>query len=105
LRVKLITIGLIEIIPHYRGEQNYDWDITSGVFRKPLENLPPEKAKELEKNAIKEFENVVTEKISTKILRNIFNDKGFGKDWDLLFQAQHFYHRASRASSSFLLLK
>jgi hypothetical protein len=89
LRCKLIERGLIDIMPHYRGEQKYGWDIKPGIFRPPLENLKNEDGKKLEKQAIQEFEKVITQQLGKNTLRNIFNNETFGKEWDLLFQAQH----------------
>lgn len=88
-RVKLFENGLNGFMPHYRGEQKYGWDILSGVFRPPFDKLNSEEGKQLEKLAIVEFENTIKNCIGDKILRNIFNHEKFGKEWDLLFQAQH----------------
>lgn len=88
-RVKLFENGLNGFMPHYRGEQKYGWDILSGVFRPPFDKLNSKEGKQLEKLAIAEFENTIKNTIGDKILRNIFNHEKFGKEWDLLFQAQH----------------
>ena len=88
-RVELIENGLNGFMPHYRGEQKFGWDILSGIFRPPLEKLSSEQGKELEQMAVKEFEETIKTNIGENILRNIFNQEKFGKQWDLLFQAQH----------------
>jgi len=76
-------------MPHYRGEQFYGWDISSGIFRPNLKSMDVEQGKILEKKAILEFERVITEKIGDRALRNIYNKTPYGHDWDLLFQSQH----------------
>jgi len=91
LRQKLSIVGLqiIDVMPHYRGEQKFGWDIRPGIFRPPLNITDPQIGKQLEKKAIHEFEKTITEKVGQKVLRDIFNKETHGKDWDLLFQAQH----------------
>jgi len=89
LRSELILRRIIEIMPHYRGEQNFGWDIRSGIFRPPLKITDPKVGKDLEQKAIQEFEKVIHEKVGAKALRDLFNREKYGKDWDLLFQAQH----------------
>lgn len=88
-RVKLYENELNGFMPHYRGEQKYGWDILSGVFRPPFDKLSSDEGKNLEKLAVTEFEDTIKTKIGDKVLRNIFNHEKYGKDWDLLFQAQH----------------
>jgi len=88
-RTELRANNLTSLMPHYRGEQKNGWDIVSGIFRSPLDKLSNSEGKNLEKLAIIEFENIITTKIGDNILRTIFNHKTYGKDWDLLFQAQH----------------
>jgi hypothetical protein len=89
VRSKFYQNTQLEIMPHYRGEQNYGWDIQSGIFRPPLNITDPALAKQLEQQDIVEFENVITNKIGRHVLRDVFNKEKHGKDWDLLFQAQH----------------
>lgn len=89
LRTELFFRRIIEIMPHYRGEQNFGWDIRSGIYRPPLKITDPKIGKELEQKAIQEFEKVIHEKVGVKTLRDLFNKEKHGKDWDLLFQAQH----------------
>jgi hypothetical protein len=91
LRRELSIIGkrIIDVMPHYRGEQMYSWDIHSGIFRPPLSIGEPRIGKDLERKAIVEFENVINKKVGRDVLRNFFNKERHGKDWDLLFQAQH----------------
>ncbi len=88
-RVKLFENGINGFMPHYRGEQKFGWDILSGVFRPPFDKLSSDEGKNLEKLAVTEFEETIKTKIGDKVLRNIFNHEKFGKEWDLLFQAQH----------------
>ena len=88
-RVKLFESGLDGFMPHYRGEQKFGWDIISGVFRPPFDKLLSDEGKELEKLAVSEFEDTIKTKIGANVLRNIFNHEKYGKEWDLLFQAQH----------------
>lgn len=89
IRVIFIEKTMLEIMPHYRGEQNYGWDIRSGIFRPPLKISDPKIGKDLEQKAVAEFENVITNKIGNHVFRDLFNKEKHGKDWDLLFQAQH----------------
>lgn len=89
LRTQLIDKGLIEIIPHYRGEQKYGWNINPGIFRPPLTIKDAATGKTLERTAIVEFERVIHEKVGMHALRDIFENEKYGKDWNLLFQAQH----------------
>lgn len=89
LRKQLYFNGIVEIMPHYRGEVNLGWDITPGLFRPPLKISDSLTGKKAEKIAVQEFEKVITEKIGKSAIRDIFNHKKFGKEWDLLFQAQH----------------
>jgi len=88
LRSALILNGIMDFMPHYRGEQFFGWDINSGIFRSPLEFQDPLTAKQLEKVACQEFEkNVITD--GKYLLRNVFYYEEYGKEWDLLFQGQH----------------
>lgn len=89
LRVELYTKGIIEVMPHYRGEQNYDWDITPGIFRPPLDKISSKEGKVLEQKVIIEFEKEIIKNFGENVLRNLFNQSDYGKQWDLLFQAQH----------------
>lgn len=91
LRRKLSILGLniMDVMPHYRGEQNISWDIQSGIFRPPFNIADPIVGKQLEKKAIYEFEKVIVEKVGAATFRNIFNEEKHGKAWDLLMQAQH----------------
>ena len=63
LRTVLFLNSITEIMPHYRGEQNFGWDIHSGIFRPPLKVIDPIVGKGLEQNAIQEFEKVINEKV------------------------------------------
>lgn len=89
VRTELFLNYQTEIMPHYRGEQNFGWDIRSGIFRPPLIITDPKIGKDLEQKAIHEFEYVINEKVGAKTLRDLFYHEKHGKDWDLLFQAQH----------------
>ena len=81
--------GFVLNTVHYRGEQKYRWDIKPGIFRPPLKVDSVELGKQLERDAILEFERVVKEEIGENVLREIYNKNEFGREWDLLFQAQH----------------
>jgi len=89
LKTELFFRGIFEIMPHYRGEQFYGWDIRPGIFRLPLNVSDAKTGKALEQAAINEFENTIHQKVGTNVLRDLFNNEKHGKDWDLLFQAQH----------------
>jgi hypothetical protein len=89
LRVELFMSGVGEFMPHYRGEQKYGWDIRPGIFRPPLDKLDAKNGKDLERKGIAEFENVITKEIGSSALRSLYENEKHGKDWDLLFQAQH----------------
>ncbi|WP_373060391.1 FRG domain-containing protein [Zunongwangia sp. H14] len=82
------SIG-IDVMPHYRGEQNYGWDILPGIFRPPFSN-------KIDLNNAREIEQKGAQIFKQKIVKNygeaqIFkhSKKPYGEDWDLLFQAQH----------------
>jgi len=77
----------IETMAHYRSEQYFGWDITPGVFRK--RGIGAREGKELEKRAALMFERIVTENFGPDALRDLFYRQRYGKDWDILFQAQH----------------
>jgi len=82
------SIG-IDVMPHYRGEQNYGWDVLQGIFRPPFSNeVDLNKAREIEKKGTEIFKERVIEKFGEK---QIFKHsvEPFGENWDLLFQAQH----------------
>jgi hypothetical protein len=90
LRTQLaVYMQLVEIMPHYRGEQVYGWDIRPGIFRPPLTIADAKAGKDFERKAVSEFEKVIVDKVGKKIFRDLFNNEKHGKDWDLLFQAQH----------------
>ena len=79
----------IDVTPHYRGEQNFGWDILSGIFRPPLSpDFTAKKARKIEKKGVELFQKKVIEKYGEELLFK-HNFKPFGKTWDLLFQAQH----------------
>ncbi|MEI9943298.1 MAG: FRG domain-containing protein [Chitinophagaceae bacterium] len=88
-RVDLFKKGIGEFMPHYRGEQKLGWDIRPGIFRPPFHGLDSAKGKLLEQQGIKEFEKTIHDKIGKEALRSLFNNEKYGKNWDLLFQAQH----------------
>lgn len=81
-------IGM-DVMPHYRGEQNFGWDILPGIFRPPYSSgIDLTKAREIEKNGAEIFKNKVIENYGEK---QIFKHsvKPHGESWDILFQAQH----------------
>ncbi len=82
------TVGL-DVMPHYRGEQNYGWDILPGIFRPPFVNeIDQSKSREIEKKGVEIFKQKVIDRYGEE---QIFKHsiKPYGEDWDLLFQAQH----------------
>ncbi|MEP5339947.1 MAG: FRG domain-containing protein [Algibacter sp.] len=89
-----INIDLIEkegfpVMPHYRGEQNYGWDILPGIFRPPFSTkINLSKARKFEKNGAKIFKKKVIENYGEDQLFK-YSKKPYGEDWDLMFQAQH----------------
>lgn len=89
LRVKLFQDYLWDMMPHYRGEQNFGWDIRCGIFRPPLKVPDVKKGKDIERKAVTEFESAIKNKWGKAVFRDLFNHEKHGKDWDLLFQAQH----------------
>lgn len=91
LRTELarFNLNIMDMMPHYRGEQNINWDICSGIFRPPLNITDPVVGKQLEKKAIDEFEKIIVDKVGAATFRTLFNGEKHGKDWDLLMQAQH----------------
>lgn len=79
----------IDVMPHYRGEQNYGWDILPGIYRPPFSNeIDLKNARKIEKNGAEIFKKKIIEKYGEK---QIFKNSvyPFGENWDLLFQAQH----------------
>lgn len=83
-----VEIGM-DVMPHYRGEQNYEWDILPGIYRAPFSSdIDLKKAREIEKNGVEIFKKKVIENYGEK---QIFKHsaKPYGEEWDLLFQAQH----------------
>jgi hypothetical protein len=88
LRVELIINHRIEIMPHYRGEKEFGWNIVPGIFR-VMKDIDGAKGKKLEEQVIQSFEKQITETYGTQILRTFFNTENYGHEWDLLFQAQH----------------
>ncbi len=61
LRTQLFFRNIFEIMPHYRGEQKFGWNITPGIFRPPLNITERKVAKLLEQQAVEEFERVKNE--------------------------------------------
>lgn len=89
IETKARVRGCIYDMPHYRGEQKFGWDILPSIFRIPSLENDPEKAGELQKKAMIDFDETVTELFGKDALRTLFYSEKHGKDWDLLFQAQH----------------
>jgi hypothetical protein len=87
LRVQLFVNYGFEVMPHYRGEQKFGWDILPGIFRQP--DMDGIAGKKLELKAIQLFEKEIIEKAGKSALKSIFNKEKYGREWDLLFQAQH----------------
>jgi len=76
-------------MPHYRGEQKFDWDILPNILRLPSVKGDKHKAKDLEKKGWQEFGNVIKMNFGNDALRTIFDNEKYGKDWNLIMQAQH----------------
>jgi hypothetical protein len=89
LRTNKFKEWLVGFQPHYRSEQVFGWDITPGLFRGLGQKFSPLQGKDLEKKAITDYEPAIIKKIGSNALRSIFNKTTNGKNWDLLFQAQH----------------
>jgi hypothetical protein len=91
IRVRMdlkFSVG-VDVMPHYRGEQNYGWDILPGIYRSPFSNeIDLSQSREIEKNGAEIFEKKVIENYGAE---QIFKHsvKPYGEKWDLLFQAQH----------------
>lgn len=83
-----VDIG-IDVMPHYRGEQNYGWDILPGIFRPPFSSdIDLKNAREIENKGAKIFKQKVIENYGEKVIFK-HSVKPYGETWDLLFQAQH----------------
>lgn len=79
----------MDVMPHYRGEQNYGWDILPGIFRPPFSTgMDVRKAREIERKGAEIFKAKVIENYGEKQLFK-HSIKPYGEIWDLLFQAQH----------------
>ena len=89
LKIKLAEDYGWDMMPHYRGEQNFGWDIRCGIFRPPLSVPDVKTGKDIERKAVGIFESAVKNKWGKDVFRNLFNHEKHGKEWDLLFQAQH----------------
>ena len=79
----------IDVMPHYRGEQSYGWDILPGILRPPFSSdVDLSKVRDIEKKGAEIFRNKVIANFGEK---QIFKHsiKPYGESWDLLFQAQH----------------
>tara|TARA_R110001606_G_C15378953_1_gene650254 strand:- start:1841 stop:2722 length:882 start_codon:yes stop_codon:yes gene_type:complete len=77
------------VMPHYRGEQNYGWDILPGIFRPPFsKEIDLSKAREIEKNGADIFKKKVIKNYGEDYLFK-HSKKPYGENWDLMFQAQH----------------
>ena len=76
-------------MPHYRGEQNFGWDITANIFRGAGVLLTSSEGKINEAGAASEFVQKITETYGKGALRKLFEGKNYGSQWNALFQAQH----------------
>ncbi len=89
IRMNLYFNNHFDVMPHYRGEQNYGWDILPGIFRPPFSTeIDLNKARRIEENGVNIFKKIMIEKFGKN---QIFKHsvKPNGEIWDLLFQAQH----------------
>jgi hypothetical protein len=89
LETKVRFANDIYAMPHYRGEQKFGWDITPGISRVEKAKASAAIARGLEKDALEKFELEISSNFGEEALRTIFYNEKHGKDWDLLFQAQH----------------
>lgn len=89
IRVDLkFSVG-VDVMPHYRGEQHFGWEILPGIFRPPFSTgLDLNKAREIEKYGADIFKKKVTDTYGKEHLFK-YSKKPHGEEWDLLFQAQH----------------
>lgn len=83
------ALGDLYAMPHYRGEQKFGWNLDTNLFRIKTFQEDKVKAMQAVRNGVKEFEDVIRSNFGDAALRNIFDNEKHGKDWDLLFQAQH----------------
>jgi hypothetical protein len=89
VRVELKFKCGVDVMPHYRGEQKYGWDILPGILRPPFSSkIDLNKVREIEKNGIEIFKKKVIDNFGEEKLFK-HSKKPFGVEWDLLFQAQH----------------
>lgn len=89
IETKAVFARDIYAMPHYRGEQKFGWDISPGISRVVSGKATVDEVRQLEKAALQEFEIEVASKIGKEALRTLFYNEKHGKDWDMLFQAQH----------------
>ena len=76
-----VEIGM-DVMPHYRGEQNYGWDILPGIFRPPFSSdIDLKKAREIEKNGAKIFRKKVIENYNEEIGNKIARENAREKVW------------------------
>lgn len=77
------------LMPHYRCEQCFGWNIVPGIFRGTGAGYDAANGKALEEKAAAEFKIEVEKAMGKGVFRDLFEHKKFGGKWDLLFQAQH----------------
>jgi hypothetical protein len=89
VRMDLKYSSGIDVLPYFRGEQNYGWDILPGIYRPPFSNeIDLNHSRKIEQRGMEIFEKKVIEKYGAKqIFKHSVNP--YGEKWDLLFQAQH----------------
>ncbi|MET3877767.1 FRG domain-containing protein [Chitinophaga sp. OAE865] len=100
-RSYLFFSGIMDGQPHYRGEQNFGWDVRPGLFRGGEAHLSSSDAKVLEMRLVGEFEREITTLFSSQALRHLFDGETYGRKWDNLFQAQHAGIRTTIVDFSF----
>jgi hypothetical protein len=89
IREALINQIRFDVMPHYRGEQKYGWDILSGIFRPPfVTKINLDKVREIEKKGIELFKKKVIENYGQEQIFK-YSTNPYEEDWNLLFQAQH----------------
>lgn len=83
------ALGDLYAMPHYRGEQKFGWNLDTNLFR--IKSFQEDKVRALQsvREGVTEFERVIRLNFGDAAFRSLFDNEKHGKDWDMLFQAQH----------------
>jgi hypothetical protein len=87
--LSIMHLGILEIMPHYRGQQNHEWDLTTGISRPPIMIDDPVRSRELERKAMLAFEKEVIETFGNNVLSPLNTGDTYSMEWSLLIQGQH----------------